>query len=130
VLREVRGSQAQVDVDGKRIWVSVAELEILDGPPAPKRVRVRIETGDLEDRELKLIGLDSERARDDLERFLDQACAAGVRSVRVVHGHGTGVLRRMTTEVCGAHPAVRSFRHPPQNRGGTGVTEVELETGE
>ncbi len=130
VLREVRGSRAQVEVEDKRIWVSVAELEIVDAPPPAKRARVRVETGDLQDRELKLIGLDSERARDDLERFLDQASAAGVRTVRVVHGHGTGVLRRMTAEVCSVHPAVRSFRHPPQNRGGTGVTEVELETGE
>jgi DNA mismatch repair protein MutS2 len=51
---------------------------------------------------------------------------SGLAAVRVVHGHGTGALRRMVTEVCRTHPAVRSFRHPPQHLGGTGATEVEL----
>jgi DNA-nicking Smr family endonuclease len=35
----------------------------------------------------------------------------------------------MVTEVCRTHPAVRSFAHPPQHLGGTGVTEVTLEGG-
>ena len=51
----------------------------------------------------------------------------GVRRVRIVHGHGTGTLRRMVQEFLKSHPAVVNFAHPPQNRGGTGVTEVELE---
>ena len=74
-----------------------------------------------------LIGLDSERAREDVERALDQAFSAGKRSIRIVHGHGTGTLRRMVADVCREHPAVKSFKHPPGNRGGTGATEVELE---
>ena len=78
-------------------------------------------------REINLIGLDSERAREDLERFLDQAMTAGTPSIRIVHGHGAGVLRKMVADVCRSHPAVRSFRHPPQHFGGTGATEIELE---
>jgi DNA mismatch repair protein MutS2 len=129
VLREVRGSQAQVDVGGKRLWVPVAEIDAVSSRPPEQRVAVRVETADRADRELNLIGLDSERARDDLERFLDQALAAGLPAVRIVHGHGAGVLRRTVADVCRSHPAVRSFRHPPQHLGGTGATEVELEQG-
>ena len=129
VLREVRGSQAQVEVAGKRLWVAAGELEMLEGPPPPQRAAVRLETAGPSDRELKLIGLDSEHARDELERFLDQALTSGLPAVRVVHGHGTGTLRRLVAEICRSHPAVRSFRHPPQHRGGTGVTEVELLAG-
>jgi DNA mismatch repair protein MutS2 len=87
---------------------------------------VRVDTEDQESRELKLIGLDTERAREDLERFLDRAFASGTPAVRVVHGHGTGALRRMVTDVCRTHPAVRSYRHPPQHLGGTGATEIQL----
>ena len=127
VLREIRGSQAQVEVSGKRLWVPVAELEAIESPPPVPRARVRVESAEEAPRELNLIDLDSERAREDLERFLDQAMTAGTPSIRIVHGHGAGVLRKMVADVCRSHPAVRSFRHPPQHFGGTGATEVELE---
>ena len=129
VLREIRGSQAQVEVSDKRLWVPVSELVAIGSPPPAPRARVRVESAEDTPRELNLIGLDSERAREDLERFLDQAFTAGAASIRIVHGHGTGVLRKMVADVCRSHPAVRSFRHPPQHFGGTGATEVELEPG-
>jgi len=127
VLREIRGSRAQVEVSDKRLWIPVAELEVIESPPPAPRARVRVESAEEAPRELNLIGLDSERAREDLERFLDHAMTAGAPSIRIVHGHGAGVLRKMVADVCRSHPAVRSFRHPPQHFGGTGATEVELE---
>jgi DNA mismatch repair protein MutS2 len=126
VLREIRGSQARVEVAGKKLWVPVGELQVVAGPPPAQQAAVRVETVDPSDRELKLIGLDREHAREELERFLDRASTSGLPAVRVVHGHGTGTLRRLVTEICRSHPSVRSFRHPPQHRGGTGATEVEL----
>ncbi len=129
VVREIRGSQARVEVAGKKLWVPVGELRIMEGPQPVRRAALEVESVDLTERELKLIGLDSEHAREELERFLDQAQTSGVAAVRIVHGHGTGALRRMVAEVCRSHPVVRSFRHPPQYRGGTGVTEIDLATG-
>ena len=127
VVEEVRGARALVRSGDMRLWVDVAQLE----PTAPavastRRPTVRLETEASPGRELMLIGMDREAARESLERFLDQASAAGSRAVRIVHGHGTGALRRMVTEVCRSHPAVHSFAHPPQHLGGTGVTEVSL----
>ena len=129
VLREIRGSQAQVEVSDKRLWVPVSELVAIGSTPPAPRARVRVESAEDTPRELNIIGLDSERAREDLERFLDRAMTAGAPSIRIVHGHGAGVLRKMVADVCRSHPAVRSFRHPPQHFGGTGATEVELEHG-
>jgi DNA mismatch repair protein MutS2 len=108
--------------------VPAAEVEVL-GPaaPTPKTRRVEIDVADDAPREVMLLGMDSERARDEVVKALDQAFTAGQRTLRIVHGHGTGALRRMVAEVCREHPAVRSFQHPPGNRGGTGATEVELE---
>jgi DNA mismatch repair protein MutS2 len=126
-LRVIRGSQAQVEVSGKKLWVPVTELEVLKKAPTPRRSKVEISAAEEVVREINLIGLDSERAREDLERFLDQAFTAGAPAVRVVHGHGEGILRRMVAEVCKSHPAVRGFRHPPQHMGGSGATEVDLE---
>ena len=128
-LRAIRGSQAQVEVSGKKLWVPTTDLEVLKKPPTKRKSRVDVVVADDTARELKIIGLDSERARDELERFLDQAFAAGTPAVRVVHGHGAGILRRMVADVCRTHPAVRGFRHPPQHLGGKGATEVDLEQG-
>ena len=126
-LRAVRGSQAQVEVLGKKLWVPITELEVLKKPPPRRRPQVRVVAAEETAREINIIGLDSERAREDLERFLDQAFTTGAPSVRVVHGHGAGILRKMVADVCRSHPAVRGFRHPPQHMGGQGATEVELE---
>jgi len=127
-IQAVRGSQVSVVIGNKRVWVPVTEIEILRrGRTAPNKRVVRIDVTEEAPQELMLIGLDSERAREDVERALDQAFAAGKRSIRIVHGHGTGTLRRMVADVCREHPAVKSFKHPPGNRGGTGATEVEIE---
>jgi len=128
VVEEVRGARALVRSGDKRLWVDITQLE----PTAPVAAAVRRTTVNLDaepspGRELVLIGMDREAAREALERFLDQASTAGSATVRIVHGHGTGALRRMVAEVCRTHPAVRSFSHPPQHLGGTGVTEVMLE---
>jgi len=97
-------------------------------PNRPKGGTVRVEVEAPTERELKLLGMDAEAAREEVERFLDLAFAADVPRVRIVHGHGTGTLKRVVTDVCRSHPAVHSFSHPPQRRGGSGVTEVELES--
>jgi DNA mismatch repair protein MutS2 len=128
VVDEIRGSQVSVVMGNKKIWVPATDIEVLRRPKAPQTRRaVRVEVSEAAPREIMLIGMDSERARDEVEKALDQAFSAGARAIRIVHGHGTGTLRRMVADVCRSHPAVRSFKHPPGNRGGTGATEVELE---
>lgn len=130
VVDELRGGRALVTSGDKRVWVDLSELEpTAPAPTTSRRATVRIETEAGPGRELMLLGMDREAARESLERFLDQASAAGARSVRIVHGHGTGALRRMVAEVCRSHPAVHAFAHPPQHLGGAGVTEVTLEGG-
>jgi len=126
-LLELRGARALVALAGKRLWVSSDTLSrAAAADPGPARPVVSIEAEDPGGRELLLLGLDAEAARERLDHFLDRALAAGQPAVRVVHGHGSGTLRRMVREVCRSHPGVRGFRHPPQHLGGTGVTEVEL----
>jgi len=127
-IQAVRGSQVSVVIGNKRVWVPITDIEILRrGKSTPNKRVVHIEVTEETPQELMLIGLDSERGREDVERALDQAFAAGKRTIRIVHGHGTGTLRRMVADVCREHPAVKSFKHPPGNRGGTGATEVEIE---
>jgi len=127
ILRQLRGSQAQVELGDKRLWVPITDIDLVARPTSSRpTARVVVSTGESVEPELKLLGMDAEEARMALEAYLDRALASGRPSVRVVHGHGTGALRKMVREVCRTHPAVSSFTHPPQFRGGTGATEVSL----
>ena len=127
VLRLV-GTRVEVQVGDKRLWVEATACEPAGAPTAGHRGEVEIAAAEHPEHEINLIGMTQEEAREALERFLDRALVSGVAHVRVVHGHGTGTLRRVVREVLSTHPAVARFAHPPQYLGGTGVTEAELET--
>ena len=76
--------------------------------------------------EINVIGRTADEARDEVERFIDQAFLAGRPNVRVVHGTGMGVLRRTLRDYLRKHPHVVSVTEPPYNEGGQGATMVEL----
>ena len=78
------------------------------------------------DPELNVIGSTSDEALTRVERFLDDVTVAELRSVRIIHGYGTGQLRRSVAEFLRAHPLVSSFGPAPDHQGGGGVTVVEL----
>lgn len=127
VLRVV-GDRVQLSVEGKRLWVEQHACEPIPRSRSLPQVHTNVvSVSDQAPRELKLIGLTTEEAREALERFLDQALLAGNRRVRIVHGHGSGALRRLTQETLKSHPGVIRYAHPAQAQGGTGVTEAELE---
>jgi DNA mismatch repair protein MutS2 len=126
-VSRVAGDRIEVRVGDKRVWVERADCEPAAMTPA-RTGGIELPAGEASPpTELKLIGFSREEARTELERFLDHAAVSGIAHVRVVHGHGTGALRKVVHEVLAAHPAVAHFAHPPQYRGGTGVTEAELE---
>jgi DNA-nicking Smr family endonuclease len=58
--------------------------------------------------------------------WLDASHAAGLRSLRIVHGKGTGALRRSVEAILARHPLVASFRAAQEDGGGWGATLVEL----
>jgi len=76
--------------------------------------------------ELVLRGLRIEEAAPLLERYLDDVYGAGMREVRVVHGIGSGALRRFVWEKLKEHPAVAGFQLGGEAEGGDGVTVVTL----
>jgi DNA mismatch repair protein MutS2 len=79
------------------------------------------------DPELRLRRLTIDEALPRLDRHLNAAFMAGLPSVRIVHGKGTGVLRRAVHKALEEHPLVKSFRFGDWGEGGTGVTVVELD---
>jgi len=79
--------------------------------------------------ELKIIGRTTDEARDLLEKYLDDAFLAGLTSVRIIHGKGTGALRRAVEEVLSAHPLVAEHRPGASSEGGAGATVATLTQG-
>jgi DNA mismatch repair protein MutS2 len=78
------------------------------------------------DTELLLRRLTVEEALDRLDQYLYDAFMAGLSSVRIVHGKGTGKLRHAVHESLAKHPLVKSYRLGDYGEGGYGVTAVEL----
>lgn len=127
-LVELRGEQATVLVRGKRVRTPSAELAAVAGGerPALGRVRVQRSQADPVEVELLLIGQQVEPALESLDAYLDRALAAGHERVRVVHGHGSGRLRRAVRAHLRDHPAVAGSDPAPPSAGGDGATEVVL----
>jgi DNA mismatch repair protein MutS2 len=76
--------------------------------------------------ELKLIGKKTDEAVDLTDKFLDEAFLNGLSEVRIIHGQGTGALRKAVAELLADHPHVARFAAAPQDQGGSGATIVEL----
>jgi len=76
--------------------------------------------------EINLIGRTVDEATEELEKYLDRAFLAGLPRVRVIHGHGAGILRRGVRDFLKSHPHVAGIAEAAQNEGGQGATMVEL----
>lgn len=127
-VTEVKGENLVVDVKGKRMRADAREVRVLGGAPAPPRVNVHVDlqprTGSVLD--LNVIGCTVDEAITRTERFLDESLLTDQRSFRLIHGHGTGQLRRGLTAYLRQHPLVASVQAAPPEHGGGGVTLVEL----
>jgi DNA mismatch repair protein MutS2 len=76
--------------------------------------------------EIKVIGATVDEATDRVDKFLDEAYMAGAETVRIIHGHGTGALRRAIAELLTGHTHVERFNAAPSNQGGAGAMIVAL----
>ena len=76
--------------------------------------------------ELNLIGKKTDEAIDLVDKFLDQAFLSGAIELRIIHGQGTGALRKAVTEFLSEHPHVERFAIAPQDQSGSGATIVTL----
>jgi len=121
---EVQLSLGRVKVPRETL-VSIKELP--QPSPFPSSSLIRPEEVELSP-ELTLLGMTAEEAVKVTERYLDDAFLAGLKRVRIVHGKGTGALRRAVEELLKVHPLVEAFRLADFKEGGAGATVVELQS--
>jgi len=129
----VAGGKAVLSVGGKKMTVDVKDLvpsalqaagrgsggnrKAAPGPPST----------DSPQAELNLIGQRVDDALEESDKFLDRALLEGKQAVRIIHGFGTGALRKAVRDHLRKHPAVKSWRPGGENEGGDGATIAVLE---
>jgi DNA mismatch repair protein MutS2 len=134
VRRIIDDSTIEVEAGFLKMQVSTDDIEEVlppekkAEPKLPKNVTFQ-QAGpkwDVSYREINLIGKRAEEAIEEVDSFLDQAALAMVDRVRIVHGHGMGVLRRAVADLLARHPHVQKFYPATPAEGGTGATIAEL----
>lgn len=129
ILLRVDGAQAEVNVNGKIIKERVSELELSEAAPIkPKGIQlppgVHLELADREPMtELNVIGCTVDEALERADQFLDHASLMGLNVVRLIHGHGTGKLKRAIAGFLQSHPQVATFNQT-ESRGGVTVATL------
>ena len=128
IVTAMHDGTADLDVRGKRMRASVRDLRIVGGQPAASRVTVNVELLPRADApsDLNVIGCTVDEALTRAERFLDESLLTDQRVIRLIHGYGTGQLKRALTGFLQQHPLVARFATAPPEQGGGGVTVVEL----
>jgi DNA mismatch repair protein MutS2 len=132
-LRRRDETSAEVEAGPLRMKVALADITAIVGDDASKKrvlpqgVTVRTQPAtEPAGEEINLIGCTVEEGSRRVDKFLDQAALAGSSQVRIIHGHGTGALRRGLAEFLKTHPLVEAIRTEAADRGGEAITVVEL----
>jgi DNA mismatch repair protein MutS2 len=131
------GRRATLEAGGMRVLVDHDDLEPALGQPPPategaaggastNAAGLRLERARSVASSLDLRGARVEEALEALGRYLDDASLAGLGSVTIIHGLGTGALRDAVRDAVGVHPLVRSARPGERGEGGDGATIVSF----
>ncbi|MBQ3060572.1 MAG: Smr/MutS family protein [Desulfovibrio sp.] len=121
-----RRKRVRLEMNGVSIWAEMQHLRCTtqSAPkaagtitqPARKGLALRLD----------LRGMRADQALAEVERFLDKALLSGSPEVEIIHGRGTGVLRRQVHDFLRGFPSVETFVLAPEDRGGDGMTIVNL----
>ncbi len=124
LLEDPAGKQVQVQVGAMKMHVSTSNIRAMGSsrPPVKAKPNIGLQRTMNASTEIHLRAMRAENALEELEKFIDDAVLAGVPSVRIVHGKGEGILRKVTRETLRKHRDVASFRDGEPSEGGQGVT--------
>ena len=122
--------QVEVQAGRTKLTLSLYSVErVAPSPtattPAPAPVRREL-SGRRVSMELDLRGKRADEIEWALDSYLNDASLANLSGVRIIHGIGTGTVRKIVRDFLASHPLVKSFRPGKQGEGGDGATVVTL----
>lgn len=127
VLRELdeKNGRGKIDLNGVTMWAPLSDLQPASGAPSTPKGSVTAKVSKpVSFLRLDLRGKRADLALAELEQFLDRSLLSGVEGVEIVHGRGTGALRKAVHELLRTFPGVESFHTAPEDQGGDGMTQV------
>jgi DNA mismatch repair protein MutS2 len=138
IFRRLDGTSAEIEAGPLRMKVALDEITAVEGAPAAQKtatsisqarnVTVTAQPGEgSASGEINVIGMRVEEATERVDKFLDEAALAHQRQVRIIHGHGTGALRKGLAEFLKSHPLVARTAFETEDHGGKAITVVELQ---
>ena len=129
IVQWVQDREAEIDVRGKRLRAALEDVRArrrtgcaAGGASASRCRQSRRDAAS----DLNVIGCTVDEALARADKFLDEALLGEQRTIRLIHGHGTGQLRRRIAEFLHDHPLVARYAAAAPDQGGSGVTVVEL----
>jgi DNA mismatch repair protein MutS2 len=133
-VESIRGDKAVVLVRGKRTTVALQDCRPERGGSAREESALHLPPGvtlsrrpaDQTPDEIQLLGRTVQEALELVDKYLDDVYLARVSPVRLIHGVGSGRLKKAITALLAGHPHVEGFASAPSDRGGAGVTIVRL----
>ncbi|MFB4210720.1 endonuclease MutS2 [Shouchella sp. JSM 1781072] len=129
VLKKINETDYQVQLGIMKMTVALDDMHVLDQPKAqePQKTITTIRGNDAHVKsELDLRGVRYDEAMNKIEKYIDDALLAGYHQVSIIHGKGTGALRKGVKQLVANHPRIKSSRDGGMNEGGIGNTVVEL----
>lgn len=129
-IRSIRKNKVELEVGGIRMNVKKKDLRP-GKEPLPVRKGKAVET-DLQKKKMDIPnridirGYSATEAEKELEQFLDDATMANMGELRILHGKGSGVLRKLVRDKLREYQHVQEVSHPPREQGGDGVTVVKF----
>jgi DNA mismatch repair protein MutS2 len=136
ILRRVDGPSAEIEAGPLRMKVAVNEITAIEPgaagiakhePGSRHNITVTSQGSEGEAAgEINVIGMTVEEATERVDKFLDNAALANRTHVRIIHGHGTGALRKGLGEFLKSHPLVERTAFESEEHGGKAITVVDL----
>lgn len=129
VLEDPKDGKVLVQAGALKLTCKLGDLTPVPTSQGPIRARggsVSLSKAMTARPEIHLRQMRAEDAGEELARFLDEAVLAGLSKVRIVHGKGEGVLRKVTHDLLKRHRDVRSYHEAEPEEGGAGVTVAVL----
>ncbi len=123
-ILEIKGERANVLIGGVKAWVKTSELKKVEPPPEGSKPEKVFELKRGITSEINLIGFSVEEALTKLDLFLQEAYSMGLKTVKVIHGHG--VLKKAVQEFLSSSPLVVFHREGYPKEGGSGTSLVYL----
>jgi DNA mismatch repair protein MutS2 len=127
ILRRIDGRNADIEAGPLRMKIGTDEIVGVEAPAARGVSTTTSPSARASaPSEINVIGQTVEQATEQVDKFLDDAAVAHLPIVRIVHGHGTGALRKGLAEFLRSHPLVAAHSAEAEERGGKAITIVEL----